>query len=203
MTTEPYCLNHFYQTMIEGMQEIIGMPDLETVKSVLSGQRLDASTSAEEKIPFNPFASWMAALEQVFGQRSGQGIALQSGRVSFLYLSRLPAIKNAFSNLEKQLLPAQARIKGGLEILAETMAGECGVQVQVTEDSQNWYWQIAPCPWCLNRAEHTTACHFMIGLLQEYTSWMGGGRYYDVAEVECHAAGTEACMIQIGKQSMD
>ncbi|NPV77304.1 MAG: hypothetical protein HPY59_13155 [Anaerolineae bacterium] len=203
MTTEPYRFNRFYQTMIEGVQEIIGLPDLKKVESVRATQELGVSAGAEEKMLFYQFASWMAALEQVFGRRSGQGIALRGGRVSFLYLSRLPDLWDAFSHLAKQLLPAQARIKGGLEILAETVTRECGVQVQVTEDPQNWYWQIAPCPWCSGRTEDTSACQFMIGLLQEFTSWMSGGRYYDVSEVECCAAEAEACLIQIGKQSMD
>ncbi len=111
MTTEPYSLNLFYQTMIEGVQEVIGLPNLKTVESVRVVQELGDSAGVEEKTLFYQFASWMAALEQVFGRRSGQGIALRGGRVWFLYLSHLPELWNAFSNLVKQLLACSGEDK--------------------------------------------------------------------------------------------
>jgi len=203
MTAEPCSLNRLYQMMIEGVQETIGLTGLQAIESVRSCQEVNVPAGADERPLFNQFASWMAALEQVFGHRSGQGIALQGGRVSFLHLSRTPELTTAFSNLVKRLLPAQARIKGGLEILAETIAKECGVQVWVTESPQHWYWKIAPCPWCSARKENASACYFVIGLIQEFTSWMSGGLYFDVAEVECCAAQADACLIQIGKQPME
>ncbi len=203
MTSSIYCSQTFYQTIKDGMQEIIGPEGMHTVIDAQQDFGICSQFLQLSSANSNEMTVLFASLEKVFGRLAGQGIAQRSGRVSFEYLSRQPELHNAFSDMAKRLLPVPTRIKEGLEILSGSVASQCGVQIIVSEDDQNWYWRIDSCPWCTGRIGETRGCYFLIGLVQEFTAWMSGGRFFDVTEVGCCAAEDAACLIQIGKRPLE
>lgn len=205
MTVEScYCSQGLSQIFLEGLQEIVGQPG---VTAALNNVRQDATPMHLELsngLTFVEIAGLVKALEKQYGLRGGQGIVLRAGKAAFKYLLRRFGMQMRLGELEYRLLPAIRRLKTGLVALAETLSLQCGVPVEATENGETWILRIDQCPWCLHRqSEGSGACYFIVGLLQEYFSWVSGGRYYEVREVECRAAGGVACVFQINKQPLD
>lgn len=209
MTTEScHCSRELCQIFLEGMQEMMGQSGLvAALSNVRRPDRRDAAQTHLElsnELDFAEIAGLVKALEKQYGLRGGQGIVLRAGKAAFKYFLRRFGTQMRLGELEYRLLPTMQRLKTGLAALAETLSVQCGVPVEASEISESWIFRIDQCPWCLHRpSEENSVCYFIVGLLQEYFSWVSGGRYYEVREVECRAAGGVACVFQINKQPLD
>jgi|YNPBryantNP2012_1023418.scaffolds.fasta_scaffold55462_2 predicted hydrocarbon binding protein len=203
-----HCSRELSQVLLAGMQEIIGQSGVMAAMNTVSlmGAKDEARTLFElgDDLTFDEIVSLFKALEQLYGLRGGQGVVLRSGKAAFKYLLQRFGMQMRLSELEYRLLPAPQRLKAGMTVLAEMLSFHCNVPIQVTENESTWSWRMDQCPWCLDRqSEKSGVCYFITGLLQEYFSWVSGGRFYEIREVECCAAGGLACVFQIHKQPLD
>jgi predicted hydrocarbon binding protein len=155
------------------------------------------------RMEYTDIAAVTLALEKMYGPRGGRGIALRSGRASFKYILRQNGVAIGITDLNFRLLPVPARLKTGLDALAGLMARIGDEQVEVLESEQNWTWRSTHCPLCWQRSSKEPVCHFTVGILQEFLAWASSGRVFSVNEIECQAAGAEACLFHIVKKALD
>lgn len=203
---EPSCSNQIAQIMLEGMQEVIGENDLKAFfrQTQYPTQRLTGTPGqAATLLPYRDLCSFQEVIEENFGLKSGRGILCRSGRASFKHL--LPDFWKhlGITNLQYRLLPTPSRIKIGLKALAQVLSKIYGTEIQILDTGDSWNWRMEDCPYCYQRTSHGPVCDFAVGLLQEYLSWTTSGRFYMVEEIECAAAGGEACTIRIQKRPLD
>jgi predicted hydrocarbon binding protein len=52
-------------------------------------------------------------------------------------------------------------------------------------------------------ADGNQECYLIAGLLQEFTTWADGGRFYRIMETECRGNGSQACLYRIEKKPLD
>jgi predicted hydrocarbon binding protein len=102
-----------------------------------------------------------------------------------------------------RLLPVQMKLRTGAEAFARTFSELTGQPVTYAEEGSRVLWIFERCPLCWQRETAHPACLLAVGLLQEATYWISGGRYFHVEEVRCIANGDDACMIAIDKEPMD
>lgn len=204
ITDEMICSQQLCQTVIEGVQEIIGLEGMHAVAHAQQCFSMKIYPAEKGQDRLANLSAFFSALENVFGRSGGHGLAQRGGRIFFERLSHQPEIHAAFSEMTGEMLPVSARILKGLEILAKSVSTQSGANIHTYEDEQNWYWQVDDYPCCSGkRPEESGGRLFLIGLLQEYTAWITGGRFFDVAEIECPASQTDACLIRINKRAMD
>lgn len=185
---------------LRGVEEIIGKQAAQCLPvQQRSGQRTPSVAAAE----LVDVAALQQALEAVYGTRGGRGLALRAGRAGFKFLLRQYGAGVGLSELNFRLLPMQARLKTGLEVLAGLMSqlGDEVVQTEVQETC--WLWRVEQCPICWQRDAKEPICHFTVGLLQEFFAWGSGGKVYQVEETACQANGDPACLIRIDKRPLD
>lgn len=144
-------------------------------------------------IQFNAF---IQALEEIYGQPASRGLALRIGRASFQYGLKKYGDQAGFRAMEFRLLPAPRRLENGLRSLAQIIARECGSSISVSDEGAYWQWRV-------DRQTTAQDCFLIAGLLQEFTNWAGGGRFYRVEETECQACGSLACTYRIEKKPLD
>ena len=58
------------------------------------------------------------------------------------------------------------------------------------------------CPACWGQQSKDPICFVATGLLEEGLRWISGGREYRVEEIECIAAGNDACIFTIENNSI-
>lgn len=149
---------------------------------------------------FADFTALNVALEQVYGQRGGRGIALLCGRACFSRgLRRFGALAGLGAPTFRSL-PHAVRVEVGLKALAEVFNrfSDQGTSIEVCDD--HFRCTVNPSPACWERRADKPVCHALAGMFQEGMRWITGGREFRVVEVECRAAGDEACVFTIDKQ---
>lgn len=203
---EPSVSNQIAHILLEGMEEVIGASDMQDFfhrSSYPAALLRGDSSQPAKRLSYKDLGEFQLAVETSFGLRGGRGILCRSGRASFKYL--LPDFWKhlGMTNLQYRLLPVQARIKVGLRALALLLSEQYGAEITASDEGDVWKWRMQDCPFCYQRAARGPMCDFAVGMLQEYLSWTTSGRFYMVEEIECSAAGGQACVIRIQKKALE
>jgi hypothetical protein len=179
------------QALMEGGMEVIGPQEADRLFA-----RLNAA-------PIGDLSALHLLLQEDYGQRGGQGLALRLGRASFQYAIRRWGEGAGLTGSAFRLQPSPRRIRTALDALANYLSEQLDSRITRTEDPTCWMWRVERCPACRERTASGPDCHLLAGVLQETLTWAGGGRIYRVRELECCAAGAPACLFQIEKKPLD
>lgn len=203
---EPQISRRLTQIVLSGLQEYIGRAGLEKLaqhSGVAIPEGTDQLTGATGGLLFNEISVMQQALEEVYGPQAARGVAMRSGRAALCYFLSELGEEGGFHQLEFRVLPPRKRAQAGLERIATLVGREAGQPIQIQSLEKAWLWQIELCPECWERKNPTSMCYFSVGLLQEFLSWLSGGRIYLVEETACRAKGDPACVIRIDKKPLD
>jgi predicted hydrocarbon binding protein len=200
-TSVTACSQQVVNILVEGAQELLGIEDLQRVID-LGGNRSARGRAAQVVTPFN-FADLPHGLEKQYGLASGRGLALRIGRAAFKYVLLRHGDALGLTTVDFRLQRAPRRMLEGLRILSDQIMNECGDSIAIVDGEDHWVWRSERCPICRGRSTEDPCCYLMVGLLQEFLGWAGGGRFYPVREVECRAAGDLACTYNIYKKPLD
>lgn len=182
-------------TLLQGLEEILGE---EQVQSLLEGHfpavgRVARKGTCLETSEFGGLLQ--ASLEKKYGTMAGRGLAVRSGRASFKYVLRKFNSQLGFTDLEFRLLPVITRMKSAGQSLAMLASELVGQKVCCESSDEYLTWRFEP-----TAGHEKTACHLMMGLLQEAISWINGGKFYQVEEICCLGKGDTSCAIRIRKK---
>jgi len=194
------------QVAQDGVREIIGQAGMNAVFNLGLRTRLLPEGNGpdfEQDLTFHEIAGLQIALEGLYGPRGGRGIALRAGRASFPYFLRQFGERAGLTQMDFRLLPTQARLSSGLDVLTRLLASLCHNSIQISETDAHWLVRVENCPECWQRQTQEPVCHFFVGFLQEFMAWASNGRYYPVTESQCQAMGASACIFQIDQQALD
>jgi predicted hydrocarbon binding protein len=183
--------------------EIIGRAGIAAVLELVRLTQVP-STEAQIKIGngmgFRPLES---ALESIYGNQVGAGIAFRAGRVSFKYFLSVFGNKLGFSDMNFRLLPVNQRKLEGLSRISAEMLSSYGLRSNIKDQHNSFSVEIENCFECQAELSRQPSCHFILGFLQEYMAWIGGGRFFSVKESSCLANGGTCCTFDLSKQSID
>lgn len=203
MNSSEFNRDAFFQTVKDSVQEMIGIRGMGAVMEASFRNDRQPQVSRIPETAGHEMTAFFSSIEKVYGRLAGLGIQQRCGRTSFEYLFRFPEVDEAFSSMSKKLLPMPVRIRQGLEILSCPVSSQLGMDILTGEDDQSWFWRISACPLCTQVLDPAGSCHYLVGLVQGLTSWMSGGRFFDVREVNRPADRKEACLIRVGKTPME
>ena len=193
------CSDQFGHLMLEGAREIIGQAG---VNAVVNRAQL---LYAEGPVNCGNAASVIhiqSALEELYGQRGGQGVALRAGRSGFNHLLRAEGKEMGLTDTNYRMLPSQARIFVGLQLLAQKLSAMIDRSVQVEEKEKYWLWRMENEVQQGSEGVAKNRCFFIMGFLQEYLMWASGGKYHNVQEVAQADETGKVCLIRLEKNSL-
>lgn len=182
------------QIFVEGARELLGVEQWSRF----------ASGSHAAGAPNRTVAGILThSLEKHYGHSVGQGLALRIGRAVFRHGLKQLGDQAGFRTTEYRMLPAPRRVETGLHNLARVIAEYTGSEITISDEGNCWKWQVDNCQVCQGYSASEPCCYVLVGLIQEFTGWADAGRYYQVKEIACRAAGAGACVFQINKQPLD
>ncbi len=188
---EPF--DHIHKVLIEGVKEIVGPQDTRDLF-------LDFAPKTHG---FPTLAEFHNVLNEYYGPRGGQGIALRVGRAAFQHGIRRWGEVTGLSGTSYRLLPFGRRISTGLVLIATVFSEASHTEVSVSEDEEHWFWQVEHCPACDTQPAEGPMCYLLVGLLQAFMTWAANSRVYHVQEIGCAGAGAPACLFQIDKIAVE
>ena len=182
--------------LLQGAQEILGFEMLQKVVERLGRNGNSLEPGSRNGFSLTQAGPFMRVLEEMFGGPASRGLALRMGRAAFQYGLKQYGDQTGFRAMEYRLLPAPRRLENGLHRLAQIVARECGSKITVTDEGSYWQWRV-------ERQAAAQDCFLIAGILQEFATWAGGGRFYQVVETECLACGSPACTYRVEKKPLD
>lgn len=149
----------------------------------------------DREFPFDGIAALNAALDQMYGQRGGRGMALRAGRAWFAQGMKSFGALSGIGDPAFRRLPLDMRVKLALQAQAEvfTNFSDQASRLEVTPTTLNFI--IENSPFALGHHAEKPVCHPLVGLLQECARSASNGRDYTVRETHCIATGEAACII--------
>lgn len=201
-----YYPNQFGRIILLSMEEVIGNHETVTLLNQADlSQWIEKypPNNLELKFSFEHVSSLQQALEEIYGTRSGRGLATRVGRACFKHGLREYGTVVGFTGLAYRLLPLDEKLRNGATMFANVFNRFSDQIVSLNEDSEHLYWKIERCPVCWHRSTDAPACHLAVGLLQEALYWVSSGKHYHVEETACVAQGDPACLFMIRKKAVD
>ena len=199
-----YYPNKMGRIILFAYQEILGKDGLVRVLTDAQKSRWLENyppNNLERDFDFENLGEIQATLDQLYGPRGGQGLALRVGRASFKYGLREFGPILGITDLAFRLLPLPQKLAKGAGLFAETFNKYSDQRVRVTNTETEIHWYIDRCPVCWNRQTTHPSCNLAVGILQEALYWISGGKHFNVEETECIAQGSPNCKIVIDKAS--
>ncbi len=201
-----YYPNKMGRLVLLAMEEIIGRTGINAILN-LSGlsQYINnyPPNNLDLQFSFNNLSEILLSLEDLYGARGGQGLALRSGRACLKYGLREFGPFLGVNDLAFRLLPLHMKLRVGAEAFALSFNELTDQVVRLEEEIDRFLWIIERCPLCWNRKADGPACHLAVGILEESLLWVSGGRHFTVEEITCIAAGDPTCTISIDKEPLD
>ncbi len=173
---------------------ILSQADLPHGMSQLPPDSLEAGFELSE------ISQIQAAMETRYGPRGGRGLAQRTGRATFKYALREFGEASGFTQTAFRLLPFEEKIQKGIGLFAGLLNRYTDQQARLIEEPAHYQVELQECPVCRHRHTDAAICYLVVGLLEESLYWASSGKYYDIQETACTAAGQPACIFTIDKQ---
>jgi predicted hydrocarbon binding protein len=143
---------------------------------------------------FAVLASINQALNAVYGQRAGRGLAISAGRAWFHQgFKSLDALTAAHD----PALSPDVRCRAALRALATVFTDFSDQTSSLEENDQYFRYIVDPCAMAWGLRAERPICQPMVGLLQACSQWAGGTGI--VRETHCRAVEGGACIFAINK----
>lgn len=191
--------------MFMATEEILGHNGVNAISNLAGLSKfIDQYPPHNQKLefPFEYISHLQGAMESYYGPRGGRGVALRIGRSCFQHGLREFGPLFGLTDLAFRLLPIGTRIQLGASAFADIFNKYSDQRVRLEDTEKTLFWHIERCPLCWQRHENSPACQMAVGLIQEALYWVSGGKYYNVEETRCIAAGDPTCCIAIEKMPM-
>ncbi len=181
------------QILLSSAQEIFGEGDVCTNFSQVGLElERDGVYTIEE------FQSY---LQKQCGCTGGRGAAVLAGRSMFNTLLHNAEDMPGWFDSRFSMLPLSRRLKTGLQNLAQQWGKMNHREITLQEMDDHWLWMQSMPPFQSASTGH--CCDLTVGLLQEFTSWLSGGKFYDIQEIPPADGTGTSRLIKVSKRALD
>lgn len=200
-----YVTNRYTRIILGGYEEILGRDRLTRaishagLDSLLAGYPPD---DLERGADFATFSALDLALEEIYGWRGGCGLAIRAGRAAVSELLNAYGAQIGIDQVSFKLLPLREKIGAGLHALAGLLGEISDQPALVVDQTDRFLFSLPRCATCWGRNQaDRPLCSLMIGILQEWVTWLAAGQDWPVVETRCIALGDAACEFYIPKSA--
>ncbi len=179
-----------------GLGVLLDYAHLEAYKTELPPDNL------ERQFDFAYFAALSEALEEMYGERGGRGMALRVGRACFAHGMRSFGVLAGMGDPVFRAEPLDRRIVVGLDALARVFTNFTDQRTSVEDHNTQYRMIVDESPMAWQRQASRPVCHALTGIIQEALRWASNGYEFHVQEIECRATGHSHCVFAINKQPL-
>ena len=191
--------------LFAAMAEVMGDNGL---KSVLRLGKLERyidnfpPNNTDLGVKFSEYGAAQQAIEDFYGPRGARAILVRIGRALFRYtLEEQPAVLG-LAGLALKALPMGARVKLILQKIVSSANTTMNMPSHLEENDDAYTFVVEDSPSRWRSARSKPGCYVTIGTYQEALRW-ATGKNFRIVEVNCMAAGDDACRFHIPKEPMD
>jgi hypothetical protein len=186
------------EILLDGMEEVMGHSAVEeTLKQ--------AASTCSPKASLQPgnVAHILEVVEAIYGTYAGYGLALCIGKACTKYGLRAFGSELGLDGLDFRLRPPAVRINLGLELLAHILQQLYGICIRIDQNPRSYQWVMPGEIMDTGKQASPAAGYLVMGILQEFLYWAGGGRFYPLEVAVSAANELPAFVITIAKKALD
>lgn len=201
-----YYTNRFGHLFMLAMEDELGRNGISAVLNLAGFPGLiedPPPDNLERALDVNVFSKISAALEEMYGPRSGRAIARRIGWDLFHHIRNTMPMRFILYRLGSRLLPLHRRLPAIL-LDASRLAGDLmDNSITTRRENDQIGLSLRFCPVCWGRTSTGPICYLLAGLLEESMSWLFNGRTVRVVQTACTAAGDDCCTFNVLTNSQD
>lgn len=201
-----YYPNRIARITLEAMEEVMGTNGLNAVLNLAGLSDYIGNfppDNLEKEFDFADYTALQVALEDMYGERGGRGLALRAGRAAFSEGLKGFGALAGVGDMAFKVLPLEAKLKIGVPAMAAIFSQFSDQISNVHDEGDHFIYTMEQCPLCHNRTSDKPVCYMGQGLLQEGLRWVSGGREFRVVMQSCKAAGDDMGRYIIYKEPLD
>jgi predicted hydrocarbon binding protein len=185
------------------MEDIMGSNG---VAAVLRLARLDhligdyPPDTLDSEVPFEDFAALNESVLEMCGPQGAKGLCQRAGRAALRQAVTEGGLMADLPDPAFQLLPVGAKVKVGLNTLADVLGKFSDVDAHLEERDGDLLLVIECCPECWGRVSETPVCFGIAGMIDEVLHWLTEEEGFRVIETECVARGDDSCTFVVSRQ---
>ena len=187
------------------MEEIVGRNGLNALLNLIGMQHFVDEfppDNLDKAFDFADFSNMNRGVLDVYGVQGGRGLSQRAGRVTFDLGLKGFGILAGMKNDAFRSLPAVKKETIGLTAVAKVFNDRSDQQSRVENAGDHLRFVIDRCPACWGQRSKEPICFVAVGLLEGGLRWISRGRDHRVEEIECVAAGYDACIFEIESSSI-
>jgi predicted hydrocarbon binding protein len=196
-----YYPNRIARFFLLAMEDLMGQQGLGTVLHLAELDRYvePPPDTLDRAFDFADMAALNQALEQMYGARGGQGMALRIGRAAVANGLRHFGALAGIKDLAFQHLPLEERLQLGMTALADIFTHFSDQRTYVENDPDSYRLIVENSPIAWSRSAERPVCSALSGMIEECAAWASNGHEYSVQETLCRAAGDNTCLFVLSK----
>lgn len=204
-TSGYYYPNKIARIYLQAMEEVMGRNGLNALLNLIGLKQYTVEfppSNLDREFEFADFSNLNQGLEDIYGPRGGRGLSLRGGRATFDQGLKDFGALAGVGDLAFKVLPLGTKLRIGLPAMAKVFTQFSDQISHVERNGECYLYYIDRCPVCWGRTSDRRVCYVAVGLLQEGLRWVSGGHDFRVDEIECVAAGGDACIFRIDKDPL-
>jgi hypothetical protein len=152
------------------------------------------------KFTFADYANLSTGLLTSYG-RAGKSMLLRVGHLSLQHaVAQQSQVFGTAAMLISKILPIPMQLRLGMEAIhAGYRVLMPQMKMRIEDRGASWAYIDETCPVCAGRESNEPMCWAGTGMLQEAAHWQTG-LDFEIEEVECRAAGGQACVYEVSKK---
>ncbi len=197
-----YYPNRIARYFLLAMEDVIGKNGLTALLSLAELDSLNAAPPPDDlarHFDFSHLAALSQALEEMYGARGGQGMALRIGRACFANGMKSFGVMKGMADPAFRALPLETRTDIGVRALAAVFTNFSDQSTQVLDAGTHFEISTEFSPYAWGRSAERPVCNALVGVIQEGMRWASDGYEYHVHETQCRALGDDQCVFRVNK----
>jgi predicted hydrocarbon binding protein len=193
--------NRIARFFLLAMEDVMGQHGLGTVLNLAGLDQYvePPPDTLARAFDFADMAALNQALEQMYGVRGGQGMALRIGRACVSQGLRHFGALAGVNDAAFQQLPLDERLSLGVTALADIFTHFSDQRTYVENDPDAYRLIVENSPIAWGRKAERPVCQALAGMIEECAAWASSGHEYEVQETLCRASGDNTCLFVLTK----
>jgi hypothetical protein len=187
--------NSFVHHLLLSLEDVLGKNGVKAILNIAGQSSMIDNYPPDDMTPgidIARYSSIIGALDDLYGDKGAQVLALKAGNVLFLEtMKKLGDPLNVNSD-EFKAKSIEEKVETSLLLVRNYVTRLQISSLPRTADGQFLY-AIEKCPVCYGRQTKTPRCYLTVGLLQSAIRYGTGGLDFTVTQMKSHSCGDPSC----------
>ena len=187
--------NSFVHHLLVSLEDVLGKNGVKAILNMAGQSSMIDNYPPDDMTPavdIARYSSIIGALDDMYGDRGAQVLALKAGNVLFTETMKKAGDPLSVSSDAFKAISIEEKVERGLVMIQNFVSKTSITSIPRTADGHFLY-VVDKCPMCYGRETKTPRCYLTAGLLQAAIRYATDGLEFSVTQIKGHSCGDPSC----------